>query len=72
MDLSLPLQIFVITEWPGSTCKDPRPLLLARLPPDCAAETLHYTWRSLASSYATIATKPWLTQAAAICDALTL
>ena len=23
MDLSLPLQIFVITEWPGSTCKDP-------------------------------------------------
>ena len=23
MDLSLPLQIFVITEWPGSTCNHP-------------------------------------------------
>ena len=41
MDLSLALQIFVITEWPGSTCNHPkrqRPTPRSVVPAEAAAE----------------------------------
>ena len=52
MDLSLPLQVFVITEWPGSTCNHPAAGIdwkdeVAKLVDELDEVTVEQAWAAL-------------------------